>query len=152
LIQYRAGFSPGFTGLFPARGAGANWGKAAPAHHNLIAPLWSSGINAYSQRVRLWSLFYFLEKKMDITATVTTDTDHKEYVISDDARRRIENTFTYHAPKGDQTCRYAGLRNTAKELAFLIEAYVPNSREKSLALTKLEECIMHANAGIARNE
>ena len=75
-----------------------------------------------------------------------------EYVVSDEARRRIENTFTYHAPKSDQTRRYGALRDEAKMLAFMIEAYVPNSREKSLALTKLEECIMHANSGIARNE
>lgn len=28
----------------------------------------------------------------------------------------------------------------------------PNSREKSLAMTKLEECVMWANVSIARNE
>jgi len=89
---------------------------------------------------------------INIKTSIVSDTEQTEYVVSDDARRRIEHTFTYHAPKGDQTRRYAGLRDEAKMLAFLIEAYVPNSREKSLALTKLEECIMHANSGIARNE
>ena len=33
-----------------------------------------------------------------------------------------------------------------------IQGECPESREKSLAFTKLEECIMWANAAIARNE
>jgi hypothetical protein len=37
-------------------------------------------------------------------------------------------------------------------MALEILCNVPPSRERSLALTKLEECIMHANAGIARHE
>jgi len=65
---------------------------------------------------------------------------------------QIENAFTYHSPKGDQPTRYEFLRKTAKELAYLIEGYCPDSREKSLAITKLEEAVMWANAAIARNE
>ena len=69
-----------------------------------------------------------------------------------EAHDRIENNFTYHAPKGDQEERYSILRLEAKNLAFCIEAHCPNSREKSLAMTKLEEAAMWANAAIARNE
>ena len=58
--------------------------------------------------------------------------------------KRFENTYTYHAPKGDQTARYEKLRAKARELA--------DSREKSLAHTKVEEATMWANAAIARNE
>ena len=36
--------------------------------------------------------------------------------------------------------------------AHLIVTLTPKSREQSLALTKLEEAIMHANSAIARNE
>ena len=64
----------------------------------------------------------------------------------------IENNFTYHAPKGDQQELYKHLRATAKEFAELIAATTPYSREQSLALTKLEESVMWANASIARNE
>ena len=64
---------------------------------------------------------------------------------------RIENNFTYHAPKEGQPEKYQAIREKAKELAYLIEGLVPDSREKSLANTKLEECVMWANAGIARN-
>ena len=64
----------------------------------------------------------------------------------------INNNFTYHLPKGNQPERYQNLRDTAKELAYLIQKSVPVSREQSLALTNLEQAIFWANAGIARNE
>ena len=61
-------------------------------------------------------------------------------------QKRFENTYTYHAPKGDQTARYEKLRAKARELAELIEACCPDSH------TKVEEATMWANAAIARNE
>jgi hypothetical protein len=60
--------------------------------------------------------------------------------------------FTYHAPKGDQPARYEELRNEARLLAVTFDDLCPESREKSLAVTKLEEAVMWANASIARNE
>jgi hypothetical protein len=64
----------------------------------------------------------------------------------------IENNFKYHAPKDGQPARYEAVRAKAKELAHLIDEQVPNGREKSLAMTNLEQAVMWANAGIARNE
>lgn len=64
---------------------------------------------------------------------------------------RIEKAFTYHSPKEGQAETYVLIRDTAKSFAYLLEEKVPHSREKSLALTKLEEAVMWANAGIARN-
>lgn len=64
----------------------------------------------------------------------------------------IENIFCYHKPFGNQTDRYEQLRNEAKNLAKLIERLCPVSAERTLALRKLEESIMWANASIARNE
>jgi hypothetical protein len=60
--------------------------------------------------------------------------------------------FTYCPPKNDQATRYENLRTAAKGLALLINEYCPDSREKSVAMTKLEEAVMWANASIARNE
>ncbi len=65
---------------------------------------------------------------------------------------RIENNFTYHKPTEDQAVRYVNIRNHAKDFAYVIENACPDSREKSLAMTKLEEAVMWANAAIARNE
>ena len=64
----------------------------------------------------------------------------------------LENRFSYHAPKADQPQRYETIRYKAKILAAYINEYCPDSREKSLALTKIEEAVMWANASIARNE
>lgn len=64
----------------------------------------------------------------------------------------ISRIFTYHAPKADQPSRYEALRSEAKTLAWLIDCNCPESREKSLAITKLQECVMFANAAIAINE
>lgn len=64
----------------------------------------------------------------------------------------LENNFKYHTPKNNQPERYETLRNKAKELAYTIDELCPNSREKSLAHTNLEQATMWANASIARNE
>lgn len=63
----------------------------------------------------------------------------------------LENNFKYHAPKEGQAEKYTAIREKAKELAYLIDDLCPSSREKSLAMTKLEEVSMWANASIARN-
>lgn len=65
---------------------------------------------------------------------------------------QIKNNFSYHGPKDGQPEKYTHLRETAKEFAYLLNDLCPDSREKSLAMTKLEECVMWANASIARNE
>jgi hypothetical protein len=64
----------------------------------------------------------------------------------------IEKRFTYHAPKEGQPQKYKEIRGIAKDFACMIANYCPDSREKSLAMTKLEEAVMWANAAIARNE
>ena len=76
----------------------------------------------------------------------------KKYPISAEVDKRLANTFTYHSPKEGQPERYVTLRDRARDLAYQIVELTPPSREQSLALTKLEEAIMHANAAIARNE
>lgn len=64
---------------------------------------------------------------------------------------RIENDFTYHPPRGDQAERYVQLRQMAKSMALQIVGLCPDGRERSLALTHLEDAVMWANAAIARH-
>ena len=70
----------------------------------------------------------------------------------DKMKEMLENNYKYHAPKEGQTEKYEELRKKAKEFACLCVAFCPESRERSLALTKIEEAVMWANASIARNE
>jgi hypothetical protein len=65
---------------------------------------------------------------------------------------QIRKAFTYHAPKPEQVPKYTEIRCKARDLACLLADSCPPSRETSLALTKLEEVVMWANAAIARNE
>jgi hypothetical protein len=63
---------------------------------------------------------------------------------------RIENDFTYHRPPAERQQDFVDIRMGAKLLAKLMIDKCPEGRELSSALTKLEEAVMHANAGIAR--
>lgn len=74
------------------------------------------------------------------------------YPVDEKTEAQINNSFIYHPPKDDQPAKYGDLRDTAKALAFKIAYSCPPSRERSLALTKLEESIMWANKAIACNE
>jgi hypothetical protein len=74
------------------------------------------------------------------------------YPIESQVEQHLSTAFRYHAPIGDQPKRYEILRSAARELAQLLCGSCPASRERSIALTKLEESIMWANASIARNE
>jgi hypothetical protein len=62
----------------------------------------------------------------------------------------LENRFTYHKPTEKQAEKYEMLRSMIKQAAYMVTDLVPEGREKALALTKLEEAVMWANAGIAR--
>ena len=74
------------------------------------------------------------------------------YPITEEMAERINNNFKYHAPKDEQPEKYEKIRNHARGMASLLLNMCPPSRELSLALTKLEEAVMWANASIARNE
>ena len=63
----------------------------------------------------------------------------------------LKRRFTYHPPQGDQANTYQDIRATAYAFATLIDSAAPDGREKSLAITSLEEAVMWANAAIARS-
>lgn len=65
-------------------------------------------------------------------------------------KEELENNFSYHQPNDEQASLYHVIRETAKNFAELLNDLCPESREKSLAITKLEESVMWANASIAR--
>lgn len=64
----------------------------------------------------------------------------------------LKNRFTYHPPNSeDKTSKYKEIRAAGYDLASLINSHCPEGREKSLAVTKLEEATFWANASIARS-
>ena len=64
----------------------------------------------------------------------------------------LENRFTYYPPKNDQAERYEKIRAGALGFAIFLNSMCPDSREKNIVMTKLDELMMFANASIARNE
>lgn len=68
------------------------------------------------------------------------------------SHEKIEHNFKHHPPKNQEAIlAHEAVRNECRHLANTLDTLVPDSREKSLAMTKLEEVMMWANAGIARN-
>jgi len=65
--------------------------------------------------------------------------------------QQIKHNFTYHPPKVEQVEKYNDIRNRMKLLALFINETCPSSRERSLAITALENAVFWANAAIARN-
>jgi len=63
----------------------------------------------------------------------------------------IKNRVTYHAPSPEGVERHEAIAGNFIELMHVIEAIMPDGREKSIVFTKLEEAKMWASAGVARN-
>lgn len=63
----------------------------------------------------------------------------------------IENRFAYHRPTEEKVAQHELTRNQVKTIAHYWSGNLPEGREKSLAITKLEEAMFWANAAIARN-
>lgn len=64
----------------------------------------------------------------------------------------LEKRFTYKTCGYDKVKRMQNIRNKARELAVLINESIDDCREKSTAITKLEEVTFWANAGLSRDE
>jgi hypothetical protein len=78
-----------------------------------------------------------------------TKTERKKMIGADD----LANRFQYHRPANsfveDQHNR---VRVMLLEVAEELDHRLPDGREKSLAITKLEETMFWANAAIARSK
>ena len=63
----------------------------------------------------------------------------------------IDNRFDFHAATtAEKRGEHGSIREACKALAHDLDAKVPPGREKSLALTNLEQAMFWANAAIAR--
>jgi len=63
----------------------------------------------------------------------------------------LEHRTSHHPPPNSNVAAMHGyVREAAHEMMMAVTELVPEGRELSLALTKIEEAMMWANAGIAR--
>lgn len=66
--------------------------------------------------------------------------------------KELENFFTYHSPKGDQTARYQYIRVAGLNLAKTILENTQPSSDQTAAIRHVREAVWTANAGIACHE
>lgn len=71
--------------------------------------------------------------------------------MSDPLSVRIQNDFTYHPATPETGGRHDMVRSILGGVAKNLAANLPEGRELSLVLTKLEEAMFWANAAIARS-
>jgi hypothetical protein len=64
----------------------------------------------------------------------------------------LDSRFDHHAPDAVKAQLHQLIRNVFKDSAEVVAHELPECREKSLAITKLEEAMMWANAAISRND
>lgn len=65
--------------------------------------------------------------------------------------RDIENRFAFHAATDEEKRdAHTSVRQHCRELADFLNEKLPEGREKSVVMTKLEEVMFWANAAVAR--
>ncbi len=83
-------------------------------------------------------------------ATVDMTDHHEEYNMDKSA---LADRFTFHpADTVDKQILHATVRGICLEAAQNLNDLLPEGREKSLALTHLEETMFWSNAAVARSE
>ena len=64
----------------------------------------------------------------------------------------LANRFRYHAPRSaHRAAEHTLVREGCQHLAEQLDDLLPDGREKSVAITKIEEAMFWANAALARS-
>lgn len=61
----------------------------------------------------------------------------------------LDDIFSYHPPNDEQRVNYENIRNAAKVFAQSIINNTPASVDQTVAIRKIREAVMIANASIA---
>ena len=64
-------------------------------------------------------------------------------------KSEIQNRFGYHRATADSAPKHAKVRTLCENFANELDELIPEGRDKSLALTKLQEGMHWANSAIA---
>lgn len=135
------------------------WRYRAERFHNTGKPATPRGAREYAH-----DLVHALELRIDLLASEIRQM-HQEInhlplsePVTPEAKeelkmavQEIERRFKYYEPTDYDTIeKHQDLRAFALQFAYMVNSFCPEGREKALALTKIEEAVMWANAAIAR--
>lgn len=70
--------------------------------------------------------------------------------ITDQQAENLSRIFRYHPPTGGKAAKHEAVREGCLKLAIELSNLCPESRELSMAITHLDQCMMAANAAVAR--
>lgn len=62
----------------------------------------------------------------------------------------LDNIYSYHKPSQSDITRHAAIRDAASAFAGVVLSNAGSGRERSLALTQIEQAMFWANAAVAR--
>ena len=62
---------------------------------------------------------------------------------------KIRETFRYHSPGPENQRTHEAIRERITETVLAVAELIPESRERSLFITKMQEAQMLANAAVA---
>lgn len=82
-------------------------------------------------------------------ATPFDETDFQHMGLSDEDVADLDNWFTYHPPTPEQVPVFEALRDAGHQFAETIMALVPPSPDRTVAVRKVREAVMTANASLA---
>ena len=83
------------------------------------------------------------------TGSPETPSTHPTVNVGPGGHLDLYNAFTYHPPTDEQVAHYEHLRKMGRALATQIANRCPASPERTIALNKVREAVMWANAAIA---
>lgn len=66
--------------------------------------------------------------------------------------KELDNLFSHHPPKGNQVERYNDIREAGRLFAQVVVDSTPPGPDQSVAIRKIREAVMTANAAIACGE
>lgn len=69
--------------------------------------------------------------------------------MGEDITQHFDAWFTYHPATDAQVVHYDRIRSKARELADVIATFAPPGRDQTVAIRKVREAVMYANAAIA---
>ncbi len=70
----------------------------------------------------------------------------------EEIRLKIDRWFSYHAPNDGQLAQYMAIRSAARKFAQALADNAPDCADRTVAIRKVREAVMNANAAVACEE